>query len=226
MRRAICKLTPKNYNRLFLDALDQTADEFSADAIRRFLLSREGDSSRWPDDREFKASWTQQPLFNTLKRSRLRMILEAIESQARTDLTEEMALPPGLTVEHVMPQRWATTWPRPKATPGDERTHQERVAARDHALHTVGNLTLVTGKLNPSMSNGSWAKKRSALRTHSALTLNREIAEADEWDEETIASRANRLFSLATWVWRYPAEVAGGKDLPNGAPNVDALNRD
>ncbi len=37
VRRAICKLTPKNYNRLFLDALDQTADEFSADATVGFL---------------------------------------------------------------------------------------------------------------------------------------------------------------------------------------------
>ncbi len=147
------------------------------------------------------------------------MILEAIESQARTDLTEEMALPPGLTVEHVMPQRWATTWPRPKATPGDERTHQERVAARYDALHTVGNLTLVTGKLNPSMSNGSWPKKRSALRTHSALTLNREIAEADERTRRRSPREPNWFFRQPShWVLEVPSRGGRWKGPPERSP--------
>ena len=208
VRRSVCKLTPKNYNRLFLEAVDQTANDFTADSLRRFLLTREGDSSRWPSDEEFRPHWLKQPLYTSLKRNRLRMILEGIETAARTAMTESVALPPGLTVEHVLPQKWSRSWPSPKSAPGDERTKQERIAARDQALHTAGNLTLVTGTLNPSMSNGSWATKRSALRKHSALTLNREIADAEAWDEEAIAARSARLFDLAARVWPYPTEVA------------------
>ena len=58
------------------------------------------------------------------------------------------------------------------------------------------------------MSNGPWAKKRSALRSHSALTLNREITESDGWDESAIAARSKRLFKLAARVWPYPSDAA------------------
>ena len=105
-------------------------------------------------------------------------------------------------------ERKSTTWPSPKPVLGDEKTKQERIAARDHALHTVGNLTLVTGTLNPSMSNGSWTTKRSALRTHSGLTLNREITQTEVWDEQAIAARGKRLFETAAHVWPYPVDIA------------------
>lgn len=205
VRRAVCNLTPKNYNRLFLDAIDQMGGDIMAEALQRFLLTREGDSARWPGDDEFRASWTKRPLYWSLTRKKLRMILEALETVARSSMTEAVALPPGLTVEHVLPQQWLRTWPRPKAAPGDERSPQQRIEARDLAVQTIGNLTLVTGKLNPSMSNGSWATKRSALRKHSGLALNRDIAESDNWDEEAIAARGLRLFDLALRLWPHPA---------------------
>lgn len=39
-----------------------------------------------------------------------------------------------------------------------------------------GQLTLLTKKLNPSVSNGPWEKKRNAILEHSALSLNRSLA--------------------------------------------------
>lgn len=205
VRRAVCRLTTKNYNKLFLDALEHVEGDLSASSLRRFLLTREGEVSRWPDDDEFRAAWLESALYRGLVRRRLRMILEALEVAARTAMTEPAPLPPRLTVEHVLPQQWSRTWPFPKAGPNDDRTRLERAADRDHALQTIGNLTLVTKKLNPSMSNGSWATKRAALRKHSALALNRDVTEHDEWNEAIIAKRSKDLFKLAVRIWPYPA---------------------
>lgn len=204
VRRAVCRLTTKGYNRIFLEALDSIADDLSAGALRDYLLTREGDTARWPDDDEFRSAWLTTPLYRTLVRRRLRMVLEAIETALRTPMTEDVSLPKKLTVEHVLPQQWHLHWPLSRIGTDDGRSRQERADDRDHALHTVGNLTLVTKKLNPSMSNGTWAKKRSALRKHSGLALNREIAEADEWNESVIADRSKALFEVARRVWPHP----------------------
>lgn len=204
VRREVCRLATRSYNRVFLDALERMKADFSAATLRAFLLEREGDNARWPDDKEFKAAWMQYALFRLLVRRRLRMILEALEAAVRTDKTEDIGLPPKLTVEHVMPQQWALHWPLVRNGEDDGRSRQERADARSHTVQTIGNLTLLTEKLNPSLSNGTWAKKRAALRRHSALALNREIAEHDEWDEAAIERRSADLFEVARRTWPYP----------------------
>ena len=204
VRREVCRLTPKNYNRVFLDALEHVRSDFSARTLEAFLMGREGDSARWPDDAEFHTAWTRHPLYRLLVRRRLRMVLEAVEMASRTDKSEAVLLPTDLTVEHVLPQQWHLHWPLPRPAEGDGRDKQARADDRDVALHTVGNLTLVTGKLNPSLSNGPWTRKRSALRKHSALTLNRDLAEHDTWGEEDIKRRAEVLFGVARTVWSFP----------------------
>jgi len=69
-------------------------------------------------------------------------------------------------------------------------------------LHTIGNLTLLTKELNPSVSNGPWERKRKEILKHSALNLNRTLPEV--WDEEKIQRRAQDLFELAVKIWPYP----------------------
>jgi hypothetical protein len=76
-----------------------------------------------------------------------------------------------LEIEHVLPQKWEAHWPLP--------TMENARADREYALHGICNLTLVSGKLNPTLSNAPWLDsetgvqgKRSALETHSALRLN------------------------------------------------------
>jgi hypothetical protein len=92
-----------------------------------------------------------------MNRNRLRMVLEAIEDDRRGVKAEQKA-PPGLTVEHVLPQAWGEHWPLP--------TGKEPLAAkleRDRLLHTFGNLTLATSSLNATLANHSWSDKRQHL---------------------------------------------------------------
>lgn len=81
---------------------------------------------------------------------------------------------------------------------------------RERALHSIGNLTLVNGRLNPALSNGPWATKRELLAEHTVLYLNKDllIGYADrDWDETTINERGKKLAARAKLVWPAPDAV-------------------
>lgn len=204
VRRMVCELGTKNYNNLFLDAVKQFADCNPAQLgseIREFLRSQTIDISRWPDDNEFLEAWQKIEAYRRFKpQTRLRMILEALELQRRaSDKTEDLALPKKkLSIEHIMPRGWtATNWPLPDDT-------DESKEVRGQLLHTFGNLTLVTGSLNSSLSNDPWIKKVLTLKRYSVLLLNADLQGVSEWNEAAIQKRSKELFKLAKHVWPYP----------------------
>jgi hypothetical protein len=81
---------------------------------------------------------------------------------------------------------------------------EEAKQRRNRLIHTFGNLTLVTGKLNPSMSNSSWDTKKKALSEHGAFALNRQLCALVSWDDAAIEQRAAELFNLANTIWPKP----------------------
>jgi hypothetical protein len=201
VRRAICNLSPKNYNRIFLDLLQQAADDggMSAEGVRRFLMRGEAETNRWPDDEEFRNGWMSFPLFTMLVRKRLRMILEAVEEGLHTDFSEQLLVSRNLTIEHLMPRSWQAHWPLP-----DDVDPEEMTRVRERLIHTIGNLTLVTRKLNPSLSNSAWEKKQPAILQHGVLALNRKLQKYPLWDEGTIEARGALLFEVARRIWPHP----------------------
>ena len=204
VRRMVCQLTTKAYNRFFLDLLSVLRrTRFSSEETRSFLAQQESESTRWPGDAEFQKAWLSMPAYRILQRKRLRMLLEALELNLYTDKTERMRFSKKLTIEHLLPQSWSTHWPLPGE--GDEKEERNR---RNSLVHTLGNLTLLTKSLNPAVSNGPWPKKRTEILKHSALNLNRSLSEFDEWSEEDIVRRGKALFKVAKRIWPRPAEDA------------------
>lgn len=203
VRRTICELTAKNYNKFTVDLLKDVLREntLSVAAVRSFLLKQETDVSRWPTDDEFKKAWMEIDFYKRLKRTKGRMILEALETHLYTGKTEKISIDEKLTVEHLLPREWERHWPLPALnSSNDAEKAQER---RDDLLNKVGNLTLLTKQLNPSVSNGPWEKKRKEILRHSALNLNRTLPE--NWDEDTIQKRSEELFKVAVKVWPRPS---------------------
>jgi hypothetical protein len=199
VRRTICELTTKNYNRFFVDMIKRLNElnDFSAAAIRKMLLAESAETSRWPDDEEFGRALISCKIYKRIKRSKVRMILEALELELRTKKSEAISLPEDLTIEHLMPQEWIRHWPLPAA-----ESAEEAETARDELLHTLGNLTLVTEALNSSISNGPWPKKRAEILKYSPLALNRTLPEV--WGEETIKERTQSLLTVAIQLWGHP----------------------
>ncbi|MFH5230312.1 DUF262 domain-containing protein [Antrihabitans spumae] len=203
IRRAICRLTPKNYNRLFLELLRRLSgqDGPANTVIEEFLVQQHSESGLWPSDEDLIDSLRRLPLYRLLKRDRLQRLLLAFEQHLTTDRTEPMRASSKLSVEHLMPQSWTENWPLP-TDPTAADTEEE---CRDALIHTIGNLTLVTSKLNSTLSNGSWASKRAHLLAHSALTLNRSLPPT--WTTADIEARSKYLGNAAITMWPRPANT-------------------
>jgi hypothetical protein len=131
------------------------------------------------------------------------MILEALEAALHTSKTEVRSVPRKLTIEHLMPREWEKHWPI-IVSAESEGSQEDRAELRKALIETIGNLSLLTKSLNPSVSNGAWSKKRPEILKHSALNLNRSLPES--WSEESILARTQSLLSVALKIWPYPAQ--------------------
>jgi hypothetical protein len=204
VRRMVCRLTTKDYNRLFLDLIGtMKSDLANADElVETFLLNQSSQSRMWPTDSEFKSAILSIPLYGRINQSRIRMVLEALEEVLRTEKTEDSHAPKNLQLEHVMPQSWKPHWPL--AQVADPEAHLQAVQERDRIIHTLGNLTLVREKLNKTISNSPWSTKSQELQKHTTLHLNKWLIEqfaTTTYDEAAIGTRGRFLATLACGVW-------------------------
>lgn len=209
VRRFVCGLTNKNYNRFFVTLLKevksaQREGRSPHEVVRAELLRPSGPAGRWPNDEEFLRGWLSNPVYFKTRSDRSRMLLVAIERHIRTSKSEAVPIPDGLTVEHLLPQAWD-----PQLHPfGDGsymREQETEEQARQRLVDTIGNLTLLTSPLNSSVSNGPIAEKLKAIGEHSLLRLNRAIrVEGNRFTEHEILGRGRELFEHATVIWGPP----------------------
>lgn len=202
IRRMICRQTGKDYNRLALELASRIREDHlnSADkVVTGFLKEQDVYSREWPTDETVADSLETTPLYRLLSRGRLRLVLEGIESRLRSQKSEQLEVPKGLTIEHLMPISWGQHWPLPVGS--DEESGTE---VRKRIVHTIGNLTLVNQKLNSAVSNSPWERKRAELLKHSVMTLNKELSDSPEWNEDTIRSRSRRMATLIAQCWPGP----------------------
>lgn len=210
VRRVICWEDTRAYSTLAISLLDSLAaaasDAPAAPILARALAMHKNGPNRWPDDELFKDRWCKSKFYGSIRRSRVLMILQALEEHYHT--SNEKSEPilafdfSKLEIEHILPQKWQRHWPLPD-------TETARVD-REHLLHNIGNLTLVSGKLNPTLSNASWHDnlkgghgKITSLSNHSQLRLNDHLVKkfSQGWDENSIKKRALDLFQAACLIW-------------------------
>lgn len=206
VRRLVCRLTTKQYNRMFLDLLQtlHSEDVGSAPEIVEDYLERQtAESQLWPSDDKFREAFLDLPAYKLLSRGRLRMVLEALEDDHRGPRSEDEFVQRGrLTVEHIMPQCWEDYWLLPDTDDPTGATIE-----RNRLIHSIGNLTLATSTLNSTLSNHSWEDKRQHLHQNSTLHLNRRILDRagdHGWDEDKIRNRGAELFERARTIWPRP----------------------
>lgn len=208
VRRVVCGYSARSYGQLFVGLIRKLADASIDDAdsvVVSYLGEQTAQASLWPSDDELRERFVTAPLYQYLTRGRLRMVLEGIEAELRTNKAESVEVPGNLHIEHVMPQAWHTNWPL--STELADR--DEAVAIRDRVVHTIGNLTLVNGRLNSSLSNAPWSSKSNTLADHSVLFLNKRLVNKgpEVWDEGAVAKRAKWLHKRAVRVWPHAKEI-------------------
>ena len=203
-RRALCDLTPKNLNRLFPRLANAfRRDGVSVETAQLFFEGQDGPTTRFPDDAEFRSSILEKRTYGRIPSRILSDILWALELESRTAKTEATSRPP-LWVEHVMPVSWEENWPLLNEADQPVGVDDPSYWKREMAIHTLGNLTIVTESLNRSLSHLPFNEKKIQLVEHSNLILNRRVADEKVWDESAIAQRGDTLATLACSIWPMP----------------------
>jgi Protein of unknown function DUF262/Protein of unknown function (DUF1524) len=160
VRRTLLRMTTKDFNTLvvaILKALDGTPIDQAGDAVASYLARQTADARSWPTDDALREHLPAIRLYGNVKQSRLRVILAALELHRRSTRHESVTLPARLEIEHVMPRGWRAWWG------SDIQGDAELAAKRDIRVDTLGNLTLVTKKLNGTLSNRPWCDVDAAV---------------------------------------------------------------
>ena len=222
VRREICGLTTKNYNKVVIGIIRNVREQNDpVSAFFQHLSGLTGDVSRMPTDIEVEKSFATRGVYGRwvyggIPTRRLRYILQEIEYAKRTKFHETMKSSENLEIEHIMPQSWAEYWPLSNGLTApcestweavnnghslDDET-KTLIDERQQVVSTFGNLTLLTKPLNAGIRNAAWEIKRQRLADDSLLILNREITNHEIWDEAVIEQRATDLAKVANSIWK------------------------
>ncbi len=93
-------------------------------------------------------------------------------------------------------------------THGLSEDQRRMVERRQTAIHTLGNLTLLTKPANLEVLNYAFDPEKKARLHASLLRINQDVAAETHWDEEAIVRRAQRLAKFAVEIWPAPNVVA------------------
>lgn len=210
VRRMLIRATAKSYNKIMAEVVSvirKAPGEQVGQTLREFFLSQRSEVAYWPDDEEVRRELKTMPIYRKLSRARVRMVLESIEDHWRGWIPGQLSAAGmrirrgSYAIEHVMPQAWIKHWP---LQPGGSETE------RDARIHRLGNLTLLTKKLNSTVSNGPWlgdGGKAAHLQEKDVVLLNSKLLKeygSKQWDEAGIGSRTAQAIDAILNIWPVP----------------------
>jgi len=194
-RRAICSIPTNSLNKTFATFTKALKKDRYLESIQAHFLLLPS-YRRFPHDEEFKKEIQTRDIYNFSRRSYWLRRLENYGRKERVGVDE-------YTIEHIMPQNenLSKEW--------QDALGEEWKRVHETWLHTIGNLTL-TG-YNAEYSDSSFVKKRDMPGgfKESPLRLNQGLNQLEQWNEDTIKARAQRLSKMAVSVWGSPQLDAG-----------------
>lgn len=214
----------KDVNRFMVTILKGLEGESGAQAghvVQRLLAQQTADARIWPTNEQMLERLPFQSLYGSVRQSRLREVLWAVENYIRDDKSEALPQPPLLEVEHILPKAWDDYW---NPAPGLDK---DAAATRHWVKNGLGNLTLITKHLNINLSNRPWTDaaaavlskggepgkgKRTLLQEYSLLRLSKELVQEnpESWDEARISARGKLMTKRICEVW--PGPPASGAE--------------
>lgn len=216
-RRLLCGYTIKNYNKVFIDYLKFLTQHKDAEEFKQMLLEKTSDTNVWPRDNILQEKILSRPIYIDEKSRSIVNILLEIEIATRGSKQEKVTfINDGLTIEHLLPQNWFENWPLDDGfiteedfniaihavmTESEENGKYHKIVNRNRMLHTLGNLTILTNALNPSVSNSSYDIKKQEIIKQSTLLLNSYFMDRNTWDENEISIRGKYLYNHIKNIW-------------------------
>ena len=226
MRRVAVKANYSGFDEVafrFVQALaDTEPDEIVAVLIQQLEQATTW-TSRWPTDQEVGDRLRETDMYHRCagKGLLLNGIAERMHEERSSDLTMHFRPKDKLTVEHVAPQNWNRHW---KSDLGFGESDEERHRL-NRLVHRIGNLTLVTSKLNNNLGDHPWRRKAKLLRRDN-LEMNRRLLadmEGDTWNRKEIDRRGRVIADYVKAIW--PHAAAFRRELGIAAPKEEVEGR-
>ncbi len=201
IRRSVCGLTDANYNKhaptICKDGIGKTP---SYDKLHDYLHSLNSQVTVFQKNGDVTEGCVSNPIGKSSNKKFLNYIFNILVRKL-ADPKDEITSIGKLTVDHIIPQGWKeTTWQKYL---NDKKFSDDVVDSR---LHTIGNLTPMSGKRNASKSNNPWiGKNGDGARDHLMqcnLTMTKRIGEENkDWDIDNVTARSKELAKIICKVW-------------------------
>jgi Protein of unknown function DUF262/Protein of unknown function (DUF1524) len=145
-----------------------------------------------------------------------RYLLREIEHAKRVTGEVAVEAPDKVHVEHIYPQT-------PSSAKWSNHTQM---------INRIGNLTLLSKRLNISIKNADFAIKKQDAYMASDILITKELVELDTWDEDAVVTRQRELSQSVGSIWGFPDETppettkatSGAEPLLADAPATDGAS--
>jgi hypothetical protein len=176
VRRAICGLPTKNYNRVFLNLTRFLMQEgTSVEAICIYLSEKlSGESTVWPNDDRFGEAWNTAYIYQNLPfPKRIVHILLRLNETYLTNKQEDITINSPLTVEHILPRNWIEHW---SLADGSRGLTPHELWDAGASQVSVADLGVILDGAEPQPSPeekraGDTRRRNTALQTLGNLTI-------------------------------------------------------
>lgn len=197
VRRFLGGSKAQNLSRIIPDLVSKLhAAGWTPTQLRHELLNLSGQSTQWYGDEHIHWRMAHRSMYFEIRTAVLGHIFSRVENDLRNLMSEEpFRIGAPVQIEHIMPRSWEQHWPL------SEDDGPEAAMTRNELVHRIGNLTILTSRLNLSVTNAAWSEKKGKLRCESVLKLNQRLAMEPEWSEETIRSRSAELAETFCRLW-------------------------
>lgn len=208
IRRSVCGLSIGAYNKYAALICKEWDGKPTYQSLRNILAKAEKDSYVFPDDKRVEAGCVVEKFYKSLFQ---RHVFEEIEKSRHGVKVEKVVVEEGeLTIDHILPQKWETNPAWRKIVLGDDADgHEAEITAVNAYLHTIGNLTLMSGENNSTKSNRPLEEVQDLL-AESAVKLNRDLAKVSDWNAEKITARSKSLAAIICKRWPRDIPSDGG----------------
>ncbi|MEJ2794439.1 DUF262 domain-containing HNH endonuclease family protein [Iodobacter sp. LRB] len=174
----VVRFSPMVFKRL--DSPEFDSNMGYGDRFLAFVASAE-EGYRLPSSKELKDSVVTGNLY-TRKSQHLKRFLTLIENMGKKECLNYEEDMKKAQIEHILPQN-------PVPTQWSSISHDDK----EKYLHTLGNLTLTFD--NQTLSNKPFSEKKIILAEKSRINLNAELLKYNEFNVETIKTRAGDMLA-------------------------------
>lgn len=213
LKRFCWKASIKNYNKVCTTLLESTNPIGYLNSYNEQTIDVE---------------WDYYPQgLKTIKNAPATLILFLIEMIRRNKKGEDNYSDPLLynkTLEHIMPQKWEKNWSNvPSYILNQDNEYEEvtdydeKIKNRKSKIYSIGNMTLLSSKLNTSISNDAFEYKINGKAQKGikyfvgSLSIAQEIVdiyhECKKWDEINIMDRELSLFDELNDYYGFVQEI-------------------